>query len=116
MIPVNIINEIYLYIILGLLGGWAITTLLSRVRARSLLNKARFKLSRVEEEVRNRRREIELEKKEELHRIRASFEKETREKSDELHKLSKRLIEREEAVDRRLLEMEGGQDGRSGLR
>lgn len=107
MIPINIINEIYLYIILGLLGGWAITTLLSRVRARSLLNKARFKLSRVEEEVRNRRREIELEKKEELHRIRASFEKETREKSDELHKLSKRLIEREETVDRRLLEMEG---------
>ncbi|MCK4522548.1 DUF3552 domain-containing protein, partial [Candidatus Aerophobetes bacterium] len=107
MIPINIINEIYLYIILGLLGGWAITTLLSRVRARSLLNKARFKLSRVEEEVRNRRREIELEKKEELHRIRASFEKETREKSDELHKLSKRLTEREETVDRRLLEMEG---------
>jgi ribonuclease Y len=106
VIPINIINEIYLYIILGLLGGWAITTLLSRVRARSLLNRARFKLSRVEEEVRNRRRELELEKKEELHRIRAGFEKETREKSDELHKLSKRLIEREEAVDRRLLEME----------
>lgn len=70
------------------------------------MNKARYKLSRVEEEIRNRRREIELEKKEELHRIRASFEKETREKSDELRKLSKRLIEREEALDRRLLEIE----------
>ncbi|MFQ6067888.1 MAG: ribonuclease Y, partial [bacterium] len=106
MIPINIITETYIYIILGLLGGWAITTLLSRVRARSLLNKARSKLSRVEAEIRNRRREIELEKKEELHRIRASFETETKEKSEELHKLSKRLIEREEALDRRVLEVE----------
>ncbi len=71
-----------------------------------MLNKARYKLSRVEEEIRNRRREIDLEKKEELHRIRASFEKETKEKSDELHKLSKKLIEREEALDRRLQEIE----------
>jgi len=60
----------------------------------------------VEAEIRNRKREIELEKKEELHRVRAVFEQETKEKTDELHKLSRRLIEREGFLDHRLQELE----------
>jgi ribonuclease Y len=70
------------------------------------LNRARYKLSQVEEEIKNRKREFELEKKEELHRIRTNFEKETQKRRDELHELSKRLIEREEALEHRLQELE----------
>ena len=95
-----------IYVLVGVIGGWVITTLITRLRTRSLLNRARDKLSQVEEEIRNRKREIELEKKEELHRVRAVFEQETKEKTDELHKLSRRLIEREEALDHRLQELE----------
>jgi len=95
-----------IYVLVGVMGGWVITTLITRLRTRSLLNRARDKLSQVEEEIRNRKREIELEKKEELHRVRAVFEQETKEKTDELHKLSRRLIEREEALDHRLQELE----------
>ena len=94
------------YILLGILGGGVIIALIDRVRACSLLNKARHKLSQVEEEIRNRKREFELEKKEELHRIRVNFERETEEKRNELHKLSKRLIEREETLEHRLQELE----------
>lgn len=95
-----------IYVLVGVMGGWVITTLITRLRTRSLLNRARDKLSQVEEEIRNRKREIELEKKEELHRVRAVFEQETKEKTDELHKLSRRLIEREEVLDHRLQELE----------
>jgi len=95
-----------IYVLVGVMGGWVITTLITRLRTRSLLNRARDKLSQVEGEIRNRKREIELEKKEELHRVRAVFEQETKEKTDELHKLSRRLIEREEVLDHRLQELE----------
>ena len=95
-----------IYVLVGVMGGWVITTLITRLRTRSLLNRARDKLSQVEAEIRNRKREIELEKKEELHRVRAVFEQETKEKTDELHKLSRRLIEREGFLDHRLQELE----------
>ncbi|MCK4418246.1 ribonuclease Y [Candidatus Aerophobetes bacterium] len=100
------INLMLIYVLVGVMGGWVITTLLTRLRTRSLLNRAQDKLSQVEGEIKNRKREIELEKKEELHRVRAAFEQETKEKTDELHKLSRRLIEREEVLDHRLQELE----------
>jgi len=86
----------------GVIGAWVITTLIARIKAKSLLGKARERLVEVDEEVEKKRREIELEKKEELHRIRNAFEKDTEEKRDELHQLSKKLIEREEVLDHRL--------------
>lgn len=86
----------------GVIGAWVITTLIARIKAKSLLEKARERLVEVDQEVEKKRREIELEKKEELHRIRSAFEKDTEEKRDELHQLSKKLIEREEVLDHRL--------------
>jgi len=102
------INPVLIYISAGggIIIGWVITTLITRVKTKSLLNKAREKLSQIDEEIRNKRREFELEKKEEFHRIRSAFEKETKEKSEELHRLSKKLIEREETLDHRLQELE----------
>jgi len=90
----------------GVIGAWVITTLIARIKAKSLLAKAKERLIEVDEEVEKKRREIELEKKEELHRIRSAFEKDTEEKRDELHQLSKKLIEREEVLDHRLEELE----------
>jgi len=94
------------YIIAGIVIGWVVNVLLNKIKANTFLQEAQRELSKVEEEIKNRRREIELERKEELHRIRTSFEKENREKRDELHKFSKRLIEREEKLDHRLQEIE----------
>lgn len=92
--------------LVGVIGAWVITTLITQTKAKSLLVKAKERLVEVDEEVEKKRREIELEKKEELHRIRSAFEKDTEEKRDELHQLSKKLIEREEILDRRLEELE----------
>jgi len=97
---------IIIYIVVGLGIGWLAGTLWNRAKAKSFLRQAQEKLSEVEEEIKNRRREIELEKKEELHRIRVAFEKESSEKREELTRLSKRLIEREENLDLRFQELE----------
>ena len=97
---------IIISIIAGLGAGWLISTLWNKVKANSLLRQAQERLSRVEEEIRNKKREFELEKKEELHKIRAAFEKESSEKREELTRLSKKLIEREENLDRRFQELE----------
>lgn len=97
---------IIIYIIVGIGVGWVVNVLWSKIKANTFLQEAQRELLKVEEETKSRRREIELERKEELHRIRTSFEKESREKRDELYKLSKRLIEREEKLDHRLQEIE----------
>jgi len=95
-----------IYILLAALIGGVITTFVDRYRARSILNKAKNKLLQAEEEIQNKRREIELEKREELHRLRNALEQEIERKREELHRLSKRLIEREETLDHRLQEVE----------
>jgi len=100
------INLMLICMLAGVIGAWVITTLIARIKAKSLLAKAKERLIEVDEEVEKKRREIELEKKEELHRIRSAFEKDTEEKRDELHQLSKKLIEREEVLDHRLEELE----------
>lgn len=94
------------YILAGIGIGWAINLLRNRARANSIIQQAKGKLTQAEEEIRNRRREIELEKKEELHKIRVAFEQENKEKTEELHKLSRKLIEREEDLDRRFRDLE----------
>jgi len=119
------VERMYIVVVISVVGGiglgWGLVTLFVRVKAKSLLNIAREKLSRAEEEIRNKkreaegeisrgRRELELEKKEELHKLRTSFEKETKEKSNELHKLSKRLMVREESLERQVVEIEKGKE------
>lgn len=59
-------------------------------------------LEEVKREVANRRKEVDLEAKDLLHRTRAEFEKETRDRKQELTILEKRLLQREENLDRKV--------------
>ena len=61
------INLILICILAGVIGAWVITTLMARIKTKSLLAKAKERLVEADEEVEKKRREIELEKKEELH-------------------------------------------------
>ncbi len=89
-----------------MLVGGIVTILWDKFKANSLSNRIQREAAQVEEEIKTKRREIRLEKKEEIHRIRTEFEKETRGKRDELHRLSERLIGREETLDRRIRDLE----------
>ncbi len=55
------INLNLIYVLVGAIGGWGVASLLNMARARSLLNEARKKSAQVEEEIKGKRREIELE-------------------------------------------------------
>ena len=100
------IISIIIYMVVGIGIGWIASILWEKIKAGSILQKVQEKLAQAEEEIKRRKREIELEKKEELHKIRTSFEQEIRERRNELDKLSKRIIEREENLDRRFQELE----------
>lgn len=91
---------------MGICVGWAIKSVSIRMSATSILHEAGEKLRHADEEIKNRRREFEIEKKEELHQIRTAYEKEIREKRDEQDRFARRLLEREEKLDRRLQELD----------
>ncbi|MCK9571830.1 MAG: ribonuclease Y [Candidatus Omnitrophica bacterium] len=59
-------------------------------------------LEEVEKEVLNKRREAELEAKDLLHRTRQDFERESKERKQEMFNLEKRLSLKEENIDRRM--------------
>jgi len=95
-----------IYILIGIAGGAALTALIDRIWAYSLLNRARDDLSRAEREIGDKRREFELEKKEQIHQLKVRFEQETEERRSEIRKLSAKLMEREETLDRYSRELE----------
>ena len=82
--------------------GYTIRKLVAKKRLKSAEEKARVILEEVKREVTNRRKEVDLEAKDLLHRTRVEFEKESRERKQELSVLEKRLIQREENLDRKV--------------
>ncbi|RLE06671.1 ribonuclease Y [Candidatus Aerophobetes bacterium] len=95
-----------IYVLIGIAGGAVAVALIDRVRACSLLNKARGELAKAEKAIEEKRKEFELEKKEQLHQLKVKFERETEERRKEFRELSAKLIEREEALDRYSHELE----------
>jgi ribonuclease Y len=82
--------------------GYTIRKLVAKKRLKSAEQKARAILEEVKREVSNKRKEVDLEAKDLLHRTRVEFEKESREKKQEMVLLEKRLIQREENLDRKV--------------
>ena len=95
-----------IYVLIGIAGGAVAVALIDKVRACSLLNKARGELAKAEKAIEEKRKEFELEKKEQLHQLKVKFERETEERRKEFRELSAKLIEREEALDRYSHELE----------
>jgi ribonuclease Y len=64
--------------------------------------KARYILDQAKKEIQDRRREVELEAKDLMYRMRQDFEHQTQERRQEISNLEKRLAQKEENIDRRL--------------
>ncbi|MBI5789741.1 MAG: ribonuclease Y [Candidatus Schekmanbacteria bacterium] len=71
-------------------------------------------ISEAEKEAENKKRAAILEAKDTLYQSKADFEKETRERRQELQKMEKRLMAKEEGLDRRLSLMEKKESDLSG--
>ncbi len=99
----------FTYIGLGIIGavfffilGYLIRKLVAKKRLKSAEEKARVMLEEVKKEVANKRKEIDLEARDLLHKTRVEFEKESRDRRQELSSLERRLMQREENLDRKV--------------
>ena len=95
------------YMGFGILGavfflflGYMIRKIVAKRKLKSAEEKARIILEDVKREVTTRRKEVDLEAKDLLHKTRVEFEKESREKKQEMSIVERRLVQKEENLDR----------------
>ena len=106
-------NNTIMIILLGILAVGVFTVLayflgklfaekkfqITKANARKIVEEAK-------KEAEQRRREVELEAKDLSYRLRQEFDKETKDRRDELHNLEKRFTQREENLERRYVLLE----------
>lgn len=103
----NSINIIWLLAgVISVMGAFVLGYILRKYLAQKRLERAEFQSKQVLEDAKKEaetiRQKAELESKEMFYRLRNEFEKETKDRRQELAVLEKRLIQKEENLDRRL--------------
>jgi len=97
--------NIIIFIVVALVCTYAGYLLRRYVAERKIQDaeaKAKYILEQAKKEAQDRRREIELEGKDLLYRMRQDFERQTQQRRQEVTDLEKRLGQKEENIDRRL--------------
>ncbi len=84
------------------IGGYLVRKFSASKRLKTAEHNAHVILEEVKKEVTNRRREIDLEAKDLLYKMRIEFDKESRERKQELAGLERRLVQKEENLDRKV--------------
>ena len=92
--------------ILGVLIGYIVRKQIAEGKLNSAEEVAKRILEDAEKDGESKKKEKVLEAKEEAHRMRNELEKETRERRSELQKFEKRLIQKEEVLDKKINQME----------
>ncbi len=83
-------------------AGYLLRKLSAERKVQSAEQKAKQILEEARKQHESRKKEVELEAKDLLYKIRGDFEKETREKRQELNILERRLMQKEENIDRKV--------------
>ncbi|RKY31515.1 MAG: ribonuclease Y [Candidatus Omnitrophota bacterium] len=83
-------------------AGYFIRKYMAERKIQDAEAKAKYILEQAKKEIQGRKREVELEAKDLLYRMRQDFEKETKDRRSEVSNLEKRLTQKEENIDRRL--------------
>ena len=98
---------IYVVIALASLGvGYLARRFLGELKRGSAEQQARHIIKRAEELAEAKQREMLLEVKEDIHKLRADLDRESRERRLELQRAENRNIQKEEALDRKLAAVE----------
>ncbi len=82
--------------------GYALRKYIAEKKIQDAESQAEHILEQARKEALDKRREVELEAKDLLYRIRQDFERETKERRLEISNMEKRLTQKEENIDRRL--------------
>ncbi|WP_110939969.1 ribonuclease Y [Geosporobacter subterraneus] len=100
----NYLN-IFIFVVVGAGIGFGIGYLFRRSIAEGKINNAEQKakeiISEAEKDAETAKKEILLEAKEEVHRLRSEFERDSRERRNEIQRLERRLVQKEETLDRK---------------
>lgn len=116
VIGINIVPVVVLVtlsaiaLLFGVLGGYLLRKYLSEAKIASAEDAAKRILEEAQKEAEARKREAVLEAKEEIHLIRSEAERENRERRNELQRLERRFLQKEEALDRKLESLEKKED------
>ncbi|MBP7216106.1 MAG: ribonuclease Y [Candidatus Omnitrophica bacterium] len=83
-------------------GGYLIRRYIAEKKTQDAEAKAKLIVEQAKKEAQDKRREAELEAKDLLYRMRQDFERETKDRRQEIANLERRLAQKEENIDRRL--------------
>jgi len=98
-----IVNAVEVLIfILTFFAGYFIRKFFSERHLRETEDRASKLLEESKKELENKKKELELESKDLKFRLRSDFERETKDKRQELSSLEKRLVQKEENIDRKV--------------
>nr|WP_330389537.1 ribonuclease Y [Geosporobacter ferrireducens] len=102
--PINYV-EIIIFVVVGAAVGFGIGYLFRKNIAEGRINNAEQKakeiINEAEKEAETTKKEILLEAKEEVHRLRSEFERDSRERRNEIQRLERRMVQKEETLDRK---------------
>src|SRR3989338_1906741 len=93
--------------LISVCAGYLLRRYIAEKKIQDAETQARHILEQAKKEAQDRRREIELEGKDLLYRMRQDFERSTQDRRQEITNLEKRLAQKEENIDRRLDLLEG---------
>ncbi len=93
-------------LLVGVGGGYFVRKVIAEAKISSAEAAAKKIIDEANQEANALKREKQLEAKEETHRLRSDLEKESRERRLELQRLEKRLVQKEESLDRKINNVE----------
>ncbi|OGX17769.1 MAG: ribonuclease Y [Omnitrophica WOR_2 bacterium RBG_13_44_8b] len=96
---------IFIFLVIALASlalGYFLRRFLAEKKIQTAEAQAKHIVEQAKKEAQDRRREIELEAKDLLYKMRQDFENETKDRRQEIFNLEKRLAQKEENIDRRL--------------
>jgi len=102
----NVIISIMIAV-LSLAAGYLFRRYIAEKKVQDAESQAKNILEQAKKEAQDRRREVELESKDLLYKMRQDFERQTQDRRQEIANLEKRLGQKEENIDRRLDLLEG---------
>lgn len=96
-----IIGTAVLALIVGVVAGYFVRKLLAEAKITSAEEAAKKVIEEAEQEANAIKREKYLEAKEEAHKLRNEFDRESRERRNEQQRIERRLVQKEESLDRK---------------
>jgi ribonuclease Y len=102
MTEIHIIGIVLLSAIIGILVGFFVRKKIVESRVDSIEKYSKKILAEAQKEARTTRKEAALQAKDTLYQMKVEFEKETKEKKEQLLIQERRLIHKEENLDRKI--------------